>query len=101
MSWVDFILNIAGLLLWLNWRAGKIDPLGKRTPATLVGTLRQAEPSRGWRWTLPLVLGAFLFFRALLYWQVGSALHWVGQLNLGVTSLPFRSDFFGRALVFS
>ncbi len=101
MSWVDFILNIAGLLLWLNWRAGKIDPLGKRTPATLVGTLRRAEPSRARRWTLPLFLGAFLFLRALLYWQVGSALHWAGTLNLGVISLSFRSDWFGRALVFS
>jgi hypothetical protein len=101
MSWVDFILNIAGLLLWLNWRAGKIDPLGKRTPATLVGTLRQAEPSRVWRWSLPLFLGAFLFLRALLYWQVGSALRWAGTLNLGVISLSFRSDLFGRALLFS
>jgi hypothetical protein len=101
MSWVDFILNIAGLLLWLNWRAGKIDPLGKRTPATLVGTLRQAEPSRVWRWSLPLFLGAFLFLRALLYWQVGSALRWAGTLNLGVISLSFRNDLFGRALLFS
>ncbi|HUA65726.1 MAG TPA: hypothetical protein VME24_07755 [Alphaproteobacteria bacterium] len=101
MSWVDFILNIAGLLLWLNWRAGKIDPLGKRTPATLVGTLRQAEPSRAWRWSLPLFLGAFLFLRALLYWQIGSALRWAGTLNLGVISLSFRSEWFGRTLAFS
>lgn len=101
MSWVDFILNIAGLLLWLNWRAGKIDPLSKRTPATLVGTLRQAEPSRARRWTLPLLLVAFLFFRALLYWQIGSALGWTGTLNLGVISPSFRSDWFGRALAFS
>ena len=65
MNWVDFILNIAGLLLWLNWRAGKGDPLGKRTPATLVGTLRRAEPLRMQWWHLPLVLGAFLFLRAV------------------------------------
>jgi uncharacterized protein YggT (Ycf19 family) len=101
MSWVDFILNIAGLLLWLNWRAGKVDPLGKRTPATLVGTLRQAEPSRAGRWNLPLFLGALLFLRALLYWQIGSALRWAGTLNLGVISPAFFSDQFGRALLFS
>jgi hypothetical protein len=103
MSWVDFILNIAGLLLWLNWRAGTIDPLGKRTPATLVGTLRQAAPSRGGRWNLPVFLGALLFFRAILYWQIGSALRWAGTLNLGVISPAFfmKSDRFGQALLFS
>ena len=44
MGIIDFILNLAGLLLWLNWRALRFDPLGKRTPATLIGTLRRAEP---------------------------------------------------------
>lgn len=101
MSWVDFILNIAGLLLWLNWRAGKADPLGKRTPATLVGTLRQAEPSRAQRSNLPIFLGALLFLRALLYWQIGSALRWAGTLNLGVISPAFFSNRFGLALLFS
>lgn len=103
MSWVDFILNIAGLLLWLNWRAGTIDPLGKSTPATLVGTLRQAAPSRGGRWNLPVFLGALLFCRAVLYWQIGSALRWAGTLNLGVISPAFfmKSDRFGQALLFS
>ncbi|HEV2330599.1 MAG TPA: hypothetical protein VGY56_17600 [Verrucomicrobiae bacterium] len=103
MSWVDFILNIAGLLLWLNWRAGTIDPLSRRTPATLVGTLRQAAPSRGGRWNLPLFLGALLFCRAILYWQIGSALRWAGTLNLGVISPAFfmKSDGFGQALLFS
>lgn len=101
MSWVDFILNIAGLLLWLNWRASKSDPLGKRTPATLIGTLRSAAPQRTRRWDLPVVLGAFIFLRAVLYWLLGPALRWAGTLNLGVISLSFRSDWFGRILLFS
>jgi hypothetical protein len=101
MSWVDFILNLAGILLWLNWRAGKIDPLGRRSPATLVGTLRQAEPSRAGRWNLPVFLGALLFLRAILYWQIGSALRWAGTLNLGVISPAFFSDHFDHALLFS
>ena len=42
MGLIDFILNLAGLLLWLNWRAAKADPLGKPAPATLIGTLRRA-----------------------------------------------------------
>ncbi|HEV2319716.1 MAG TPA: hypothetical protein VGV18_08200 [Verrucomicrobiae bacterium] len=101
MNWVDFILNIAGLLLWLNWRAGKIDPLGKRIPATLVGTLRQAEPSRARRWHVPALLCAFLFLRAILYWQIGSSLRWAGSLNLGVISPAFFTNGFGMALLFS
>ncbi len=46
MGLIDFILNLAGLLLWLNWRAAKADPLGKSKPATLIGTLRRAEPGK-------------------------------------------------------
>jgi uncharacterized protein YggT (Ycf19 family) len=101
MNWVDGILNVAALLLWLNWRAGTGDPLGRRTPATLVGTLRRAEPLRMQRWHLPIVLGTFLFLRAVLYWQIGPALRWAGTLNLGVISLSFRSDWFGRIFLFS
>ena len=101
MNWVDLILNIAGLLLWLNWRAGKADPLGKRTPATLIGTLRSAAPRKMRRWDVPLVLAALIFLRAVFYWLIGPALRWSGTLNLGIISLSFRSDKFGRILLFS
>lgn len=101
MNWVDLILNIAGLLLWLNWRAGKADPLSKRTPATLIGTLRSAAPRKMRRWDVPLVLAALIFLRAVFYWLIGPALRWSGTLNLGIISLSFRSDKFGRILLFS
>jgi uncharacterized protein YggT (Ycf19 family) len=101
MGYADCILNLAGLLLWLNWRASKIDPLGKRKPATLIGTLRRAEPRKLQRWHLPAAIGALIFFRAIFYWQIGPALHWAGQLDLGVVTLSFRSDWFDRILLFS
>lgn len=102
MGIVDFILNLAGLLLWLNWRSLRFDPLGKRTPATLIGTLRRAEPQRLRRWHLLLALGGLLFLRAVLYWQIGSGIGWAaGRLNLGIIELSFRSDLFGRILLFS
>ncbi|HLZ53922.1 MAG TPA: hypothetical protein VKS19_05535 [Verrucomicrobiae bacterium] len=102
MGIVDFILNLAGLLLWLNWRSLRFDPLGKRTPATLIGTLRRAEPQRMRRWHLPVTLGGLLFLRAVLYWQIGSGVGWAaGKLNLGVIELSFRSDLFGHILLFS
>ena len=102
MGIIDFILNLAGLLLWLNWRSLRFDPLGKRTPATLIGTLRRAEPQRLRRWHLLAVLGGLLLLRAVLYWQIGSGVGWAaGKLNLGVIELSFRSDSFGRMLLFS
>jgi uncharacterized protein YggT (Ycf19 family) len=102
MNIVDFILNLAGLLLWLNWRSLRFDPLGKRTPATLIGTLRRAEPRRLRRWHLPAALGGLLLLRAVVYWQIGSEVGWAaGKLNLGIIELSFRSDSFPRILLFS
>lgn len=102
MGIIDFILNLAGLLLWLNWRSLRFDPLGKRMPATLIGTLRRAEPRRLRRWHLPAALGGLLILRAVLYWQIGSGVGWAaGKLNLGIIELSFRSDLFGRIVLFS
>lgn len=101
MGIVDFILNLAALLLWFNWRAVRFDPLNRRTPATLMGTLRPAAPKKFRRWPLPAALAALLFLRALLYWQIGSASNWSGKLDLGVIVISFRSDWFGRMVLFS
>ena len=103
MGVVDFILNLAGLLLWLNWRSNRFDPLVKRMPATLMGTLRPAAPKKFRRWHLLLFIVVLLVLRALLYWWIGTMFPkvWVGQLNLGLTSLSFRSDLLMRMMLFS
>jgi uncharacterized protein YggT (Ycf19 family) len=101
MGLIDFILNLAGLLLWINWCSARFDPLNKRIPATLIGTLRRAAPARWRRGHLLAAIGALLILRALFYWQIGSAAHWAGKLNLGVITLFFPSDSFGRMLLFS
>lgn len=99
MAYVDFILNLAGLLLWLNWRSIRFDPLAKRAPATLMGTLRPASPKNDRRWHLLAILAGLLFFRAAFYrWILP---FWVGKLDLGVVVPPFRSDHFGGMLFFS
>jgi uncharacterized protein YggT (Ycf19 family) len=98
---VDFILNLAGLLLWVNWRSTLFDPFEKRAPATLVGALRRAGPTRFRHWHLLAAIGVLLILRALFYWQIGSAAGWVGRLDLGVTTIFFRSNFFGPMLLFS
>lgn len=91
MSLIDFILNVAGLLLWLNWRA---------VPSALMPAPRRAEQARG-RWWYLAGLAALLSGRALFYWQAGSRLHWVPEIPLGATALLFRSDLPGRMLLFS
>lgn len=101
MGIVDFILNLAGLLLWIKWRSLPFDPIHKRTPATLVGTLRRAAPSHFRRWHLLVLIALLLIGRAGLYRLIGPALHWAGGLDLGVITLWFRSDLFGRTLAFS
>ena len=101
MSYIDFILNLAGLLLWIKWRSLPFDPIHKRTPATLVGTLRRAAPSHFRRWHLLAGTGLLLVLRAMFYWQIGPVVHWIGKLDLGIVTLSFRSDLFGRILLFS
>jgi uncharacterized protein YggT (Ycf19 family) len=103
MAFIDFVLNLAGLLLWIKWRSLPFDPFNKRTPATLVGTLRRAAPSRFRRWHLLAGISLLLVSRALFYWQIGSASTpaWVAKLNLETTVLPFVSNSFGRMLLFS
>ncbi|HVM47598.1 MAG TPA: hypothetical protein VMU04_06195 [Candidatus Acidoferrum sp.] len=103
MGPTNFILNLAGLLLWFNWRSLGFDPLGKTTAATLVGTLRRAEPRRLKRWHLLAALGVLLLLRALLYWQLGPAVDWTPHFHLpGIDiAIPFRSDNWWRMVLFS
>jgi uncharacterized protein YggT (Ycf19 family) len=101
MAYVDFILNLAGLLLWLHWRSDRFDPLVKRMPATLMGTLRPATSKKLRPWHLLVFITGLLLLRAVIYWWLGSAANWTGKLDLGVVVLSFRSDWFVRILVFS
>ena len=102
MGIVDLILNIAGLLLWLNWRSVQFDPLTRRTPSTLMGTLRPASPQKLRRWHFLLLILALLFLRAVIYRWLGAATgSTTSYLSFAVTSLGFRHDVFLQALAFS
>jgi uncharacterized protein YggT (Ycf19 family) len=102
MAIVDLILNVAGLLIWLNWRSIRFDPLIRRKPATLMGTLRPASPAKLRRWHFLLIIAALLLLRALIYCWIGSATgSTTSYLDLGATSQGFRHDIFPQALAFS
>jgi uncharacterized protein YggT (Ycf19 family) len=100
-SLIDFILNLAALLLWLSWRSRYFDPLNRTTPATLVGTLRRAEPRRWQGWQLLAGVLGVLLLRAWIYWAIGSPADWTPKLDLGLVVLAFRSDRFLMVLLFS
>jgi len=94
------------LLMWLSWRSVQFDPLTKRRPATLLGTLRPAQPSRWQQWHLLALIAALLIVRAGLYWLIGSADNWVGRLDFGVVAIPIPfhshlSDLFFRISLYS
>jgi len=101
MSLLDLILNLAGLLLWVSWRYVPFDPMQRARPATLTGTLRRAEPLRVRRWHFLAALIGLLFARAVIYWWIGGALEWAPGIKLGTIAISFRSDIFGRTLLFS
>src|SRR5437870_13442515 len=101
MTLIDFILNLACLGLWLSWRSTSFDPLVKTSATSLVGALKRAEPRQVRRWHFLAALATLLVVRALLYWGIGAAVNWVPNLRLGAIAIFFRSDLFGRMLLFS
>jgi len=101
MGLIDFILNVAGLLLWLNWRSLGISSRGRSPGVSLLATLQRAERPGTRRWVSLAGLLALLLVRSVVYWQLGPTEPWSPSLNLGAISLTFRSDYAGRMLVYS
>jgi len=97
---LDFLLNLIGLLLWFNWRAGgmKLEVPGV---VSLAATLQKTETAEPRRWFSFACLVALLIVRAMLYCQIGSQVNWIASLDLTTMVLPFRSDLLGRMFLFS
>jgi uncharacterized protein YggT (Ycf19 family) len=101
MGWLNLVIDLAALTLWLNWHQLRSDPLAKTTPATLVGTLKRAETARPKRWKFPAALAALLAARAWLYLELSGVVNLTPKLRLGFVSIPFRADLPVHMLVFS
>lgn len=88
MSYLDLLLNIVGLLIWVNWRS-----LSFMQPAralTLAAAAKPTERARQQRWPILLALPIMLALRAVFYWQFGPALDWVPKLRLGMLIVSFN-----------
>src|ERR1051325_9639427 len=101
MFLIDFILNLAGLSLWLSWRSSRADPLRHATPAALLGTLKRAEPRGSAPWLFLAALPALVLLRAIFFSQISVAVNWIPRLDLAIVSLAFHGDAFGPALLYS
>lgn len=101
MPALDFILNCAALLLWLNGRSRQMASLPRVPGIALIATLKSAQRRPADRWPSQLVLAALLFARAILYWQIGSAARWMPTIPFGPITLHFRNDMFMPMLLFS
>ncbi len=102
MPVVDAILNLACLLLWLNWCSARLGSWPAAPPLSLAGTLRRAEsrPAQN-RWLLLMALAALLAGRGWFYHQVGPGLDWSASISLPGVTLFFRSDRLDRIELYS
>lgn len=98
---IHFILDLAGLAIWINWRTYPQNAHRLAPPATLVGTLRRADPPLARRWHYLAGLAALLVARVFLYRFIASALNWTGVLNTGVVSVAFRGDDLSHMFLYS
>src|SRR5260370_16238863 len=101
MDFLNFLLNLAGLLLWLNWRSIGFVARAMASSASLLGPLKRTQSTAASRWPYFAGLVALLLFRSLFYWQAGSALRGRPQLPLPLLPLPFPPPFPWPALPFS
>ena len=101
MNVLDFILNLAALLLWLNWRASSMPEPAALPGKSLAATLRRAGGPRRADWGSLLLLAAILLVRALFYWQIGRALNWTAPLDAQIIKVSFSSHFADRMLLYS
>lgn len=102
VGFLDFILNLSALLLWLNWSYLRLSP---REPVasgiSLAGTLRTTAAPRVPSWPYLAGLIALLLIRAVVYFTIGSNLRTNMTLSLGIVPIAFNPRLLLRMFLFS
>lgn len=100
MNLIDWILNLACLFLWIDWRSGAISNR-PRSILSLASAVRPAERRLRAEFGPLAVLAFILLMRPCFYHSIGSKVNWTPQLDLFAISLPWRSDLLGRMYLYS
>ena len=101
MSFVDVILNIVALLLWIDWRSERAIVRNPPGGVSLARSLQSTERVVLRPWISLGALLVLLLLRGFFYWNVGTAASWTPILDLGAVSLAWRTDLLPTALLFS
>ena len=102
MALLDFILNLAALLLWLNWRLLALAPRESGPSGiSLAGTIKSTAASRSPRWPYLSGLGGLLLVRSLAYHTIGSNLAERMTLPFGIVSISFNPRILKQMFLFS
>ena len=100
MDLIDWILNVAGVFLWIDWRSARAAT--PRSALSIASAVRPASPSSPTKGLGSLAsLAAILLIRPLFYYSIGSAVNWIPALNFLAIAIPWRSDLVGRMFLFS
>ena len=99
MNIIDWLLNIAGVFLWIDWRSGRIGRV--QSALSIASALRPTNRSSSQGLGSLAALAAILLIRPLFYYSVGPSVNWIASLNFLAISIPWRSDMLGRMYLFS
>jgi uncharacterized protein YggT (Ycf19 family) len=100
MNLVNWILNLAGLFLWIDWRTASA--ANRPQPViSLASALRETGKRRSRGWNSLGGVAALLALRPFFYYTIGSAVEWTPVMDLLAISLPFRSDQLDRMFAYS
>ncbi len=102
MKWLDWIVNLTGILLWLGTRQFGVIPVSRKPALTLASNLKSLGRKGGVRrWAFPLSLFLLLVGRALLHYWFPQHFAEAAIWSSGAVAVSFRSDFLGRMLAYS
>ena len=101
MSFLDFILNLVALLLWIDWRSERAVVKNPPGGVSLARSLQSTERVVLRPWVSFGALLLLLLVRGFFYWNVGTAASWIPILDLGVISLAWRMDLLPTSILFS
>jgi len=102
MSLIHWILDIAALLLWVDWRSGRVVALKTgQVTISITNSIRETEKSRFRGLGSLGALITVLLLRPFIYSSLGSSWQWTPRINLLVISIPWRTDSFAQLFVFS